>query len=116
MFSRSALRVPAFAVLTLLLMPACGTAPPESLACTMEARICPDGSAVGRNPALGCAFDPCPALRACGPQAPCPDKEECFDFPGDDQGPYCFSGDPCILCPSFLCDILETYPAQVVCR
>jgi len=30
------------------------------IACTMEARICPDGSSVGRNPQKGCAFDPCP--------------------------------------------------------
>lgn len=29
-------------------------------ACTMEAKICPDGSAVGRNPDKNCAFDECP--------------------------------------------------------
>ena len=30
------------------------------LVCTQEAKICPDGSAVGRNPARNCEFDPCP--------------------------------------------------------
>ena len=32
----------------------------EGLACTQEAKQCPDGSYVGRNPAKGCAFNPCP--------------------------------------------------------
>ena len=30
------------------------------IACTEEAKICPDGTAVGRNPELDCEFDPCP--------------------------------------------------------
>jgi hypothetical protein len=37
--------------------------PPK--ACTMEAKICPDGSAVGRNSRNNCEFDPCPA-QECG--------------------------------------------------
>jgi len=32
----------------------------DQVACTMEARLCPDGSAVGRNGSNGCEFDPCP--------------------------------------------------------
>lgn len=32
---------------------------PEQVACTMEARVCPDGSYVGRIPPL-CQFAPCP--------------------------------------------------------
>lgn len=28
--------------------------------CTMDARLCPDGSYVSRNPANNCAFNPCP--------------------------------------------------------
>ncbi|MBN2066964.1 MAG: hypothetical protein JW744_00670 [Candidatus Diapherotrites archaeon] len=32
----------------------------EEGACTEEAKVCPDGSTVGRNPALNCEFDPCP--------------------------------------------------------
>lgn len=31
----------------------------QGVACTLEARICPDGSAVGRMPP-SCEFDPCP--------------------------------------------------------
>jgi hypothetical protein len=29
--------------------------------CTMDAKTCPDGSAVGRDPSNGCEFYPCPA-------------------------------------------------------
>lgn len=32
---------------------------PEGVACTMDAKICPDGSAVGRIPP-SCAFAACP--------------------------------------------------------
>lgn len=30
------------------------------LICTQEVKICPDGSAVGRNPNRNCEFNPCP--------------------------------------------------------
>lgn len=42
-------------------VPPAGVAP-SPVACTMEARVCPDGSAVGR---VGprCEFAPCPAAR-----------------------------------------------------
>ncbi len=32
----------------------------DKIACTMEAKICPDGSAVGRNSSNNCEFDECP--------------------------------------------------------
>lgn len=32
----------------------------DSVVCTMEAKICPDGSSVGRNANNNCEFDPCP--------------------------------------------------------
>jgi hypothetical protein len=35
------------------------SAPDESVSCTLEAKICPDGSAVGRMPP-SCEFAPCP--------------------------------------------------------
>jgi putative hemolysin len=35
------------------------TTPPEPIACTMDAKICPDGTAVGRIPP-DCEFAPCP--------------------------------------------------------
>lgn len=34
----------------------------EPAGCTQEAKICEDGSAVGRNASLGCEFNPCPEL------------------------------------------------------
>jgi len=107
-------------LLAMLALAGCGTDssdPADPVMCTMEAKICPDGSYVGRNPALDCAFNPCPELVDCGPEQPCPDKYTCLDFQGDELGPYCFLGEnPCILCPSGQCDILETFPPQVVCR
>ncbi|MFQ5492956.1 MAG: hypothetical protein ACE5DX_02230 [Candidatus Dojkabacteria bacterium] len=37
-----------------------GTNPdPEPVACTLEAKLCPDGSSVGRS-GPDCEFDPCP--------------------------------------------------------
>ena len=38
--------------------------PPPERVCTEEARACPDGSFVARNPDLNCDFNPCPAVRA----------------------------------------------------
>jgi hypothetical protein len=37
----------------------------QPVACTAEAKICPDGSSVGRNADLGCEFDPCPNEDGC---------------------------------------------------
>lgn len=42
--------------------------PPKCLkACTEEAKICPDGSAVSRNSENDCEFDPCPAAQIANP-------------------------------------------------
>ncbi|MBT9569296.1 MAG: hypothetical protein IV085_13485 [Thiobacillus sp.] len=32
----------------------------DPMMCTMDAKMCPDGSYVSRNPNKGCAFNPCP--------------------------------------------------------
>ena len=45
-------------------------------ACTKEAKICPDGSSVGRNAEKNCEFDACPSteVRMCTMEAKqCPD-------------------------------------------
>lgn len=47
---------------TLALLAACAAPPaetPQGVACTMDAKVCPDGSAVGRVPP-SCEFAPCP--------------------------------------------------------
>jgi len=46
-------------LLLLLALAGCAT-PEKGVVCTMEAKACPDGSYVGRNPAKNCAFNPCP--------------------------------------------------------
>jgi heat shock protein HslJ len=49
------------AMLFALLFAGCaGTIPQEPVACTMEAKLCPDGTTVGRVPP-DCEFAPCPA-------------------------------------------------------
>ena len=40
-------------------------------ACTMEAKICPDGTTVGRNPTLNCEFEPCPEEDNTEPEKEC---------------------------------------------
>jgi len=42
--------------------------PPKCLkACTEEAKLCPDGTAVGRNSENNCEFDPCPTTQIANP-------------------------------------------------
>lgn len=81
------------------------TAPPPGQVCTREAKLCPDGSAVGRT-GPNCEFAPCPAsagdpcegveLPACPPACPADaaarcgqpctqDGEACGDELGDGQ-------------------------------
>jgi hypothetical protein len=38
----------------------CHQKPPVLVVCTADARVCPDGSSVGRDPANDCEFVPCP--------------------------------------------------------
>jgi hypothetical protein len=44
---------------------------PNSIACTMEAKLCPDGTAVGRS-GPNCEFTPCPSEALCEEEK-CPD-------------------------------------------
>jgi hypothetical protein len=87
----------------------------EHKACTMEAKICPDGSAVGRNSTLNCEFDPCPALQYCDSNRRCPDEKMCYKFE-DNEKPYCYEGEPCIKCASGKCSILKSNPPQIACE
>ena len=83
-------------------------------ACTMEAKLCQDGSAVGRNSSNNCEFDSCPSYKYCDALIRC-EKGECYKFQ-DVEKPICWEGgNPCERCPSGKCSILESYPAQIVC-
>ncbi len=83
-------------------------------ACTMEAKLCPDGSAIGRNSSNNCAFDPCPASVLCDATTRCANGE-CYKFQ-DLEKPICWQGNPCDRCASGKCSILESYPPQIVCE
>jgi hypothetical protein len=47
-------------VLAAFLVSGCVEQPSQPQSCPEDAMVCPDGSVVVRNPALGCQFDPCP--------------------------------------------------------
>ncbi len=51
--------------------------PPGGKYCTMEAKLCPDGSSVGRQPP-NCEFAPCPGA----PSAPTPSPRPTAPAPG----------------------------------
>jgi hypothetical protein len=54
-------RTPFFLSAWMLLSTAAGCTPTaRQVACTMEAKACPDGSYVGRNPEKNCEFNTCP--------------------------------------------------------
>lgn len=57
---------------------------PEAVMCTMEAMICPDGSAVGRT-GPNCEFAPCPGADNTDPQA-APHDHSGHDHGGHDHG------------------------------
>ena len=86
--------------------------PEEPVACTAEAKLCPDGSYVGRQPP-DCEFDECPETEFCDASTPC-DVGECYKFE-DEDAPICYIGDPCERCPGMECTIAESYPMQVFC-
>jgi len=48
--------------LFILLLSGCASTNPPQRACTQEARLCPDGTAVGRT-GPNCEFAPCPGLK-----------------------------------------------------
>ncbi|WP_020558199.1 hypothetical protein [Thiofilum flexile] len=51
-----------------------------TVACTEELQRCPDGTAVGRNPANSCAFDACPNGQAAVEEKVCTmDAKMCPD-------------------------------------
>lgn len=90
-----------FALATLLVGLACGpkqdsSAPPQEpgqddVVCTMDAKICPDGSGVGRS-GPDCEFDPCPGEEPGSgePETDDPEPEGSGDLeetePEDDAG------------------------------
>jgi len=67
---------------------------PKPIACTEEAKVCPDGSAVGRVP-LNCDF------------APCPSEINCSLFSADNCPNLCVVCPPCEACSSISCQTEE---------
>ena len=59
-------------------------------ACTEEAKLCPDGSAVGRNGSNNCEFDPCPVLA-------------CSNHSSENCPSACVVCPPCEACSSISC-------------
>lgn len=74
-------------------------------ACTEEAKICPDGSAVGRV-APNCDFAPCPSCK-------CP---EGYLQDGDVCNPRCYYSTPKCLMPSIMCNATNNKTTDELCR
>jgi len=83
-------------------------------ACTLEAKICDEGSSVARNPKDNCNFNDCPQTITCDYKNQCPAGYNCYLLPEADS-PICYTGDPCILCGLLDCDTTESFPMQVIC-
>ena len=77
--------------------------PGDSVACTMDAKMCPDGSFVGRT-APDCAFAPCPGTNGekmtCSPQSR--QAEACIEI----YAPVC--GEKKVECVTEPCDPIPT--------
>jgi hypothetical protein len=57
MTAKIGVRARFFSILPMLVLSGC--AQTADVACTMDAKVCPDGSYVGRNPQRNCEFNPC---------------------------------------------------------
>lgn len=57
------------------------TTPPQPIACTQEAKQCPDGSYVGRTGSK-CEFAPCPSI------TPAPNNDEIIKKVGEQEGSF----------------------------
>ena len=59
------------AIILLFIIGIC-ISPKTPIVCTADAKICPDGSSIVRNPNLNCEFDPCPEIEDknyCNPES-----------------------------------------------
>jgi eight-cysteine-cluster-containing protein len=95
----------------------------EPTSCITDAKVCPDGSTVGRNPALNCEFDPCPAVECKGEGETIPviaEPPECCEglelIPPKEEMVVGISGYCTALCGDGTCDEIETsYNCPVDC-
>ena len=100
---------------------------PLPVGCSKDAKICPDGSIVGRI-GIVCRFEACPSIQSCGSELanPCPKGYWCYQFPDSErskllgrESPICFRPN-IALCPSACgsgdCDVLESSPMQIKCK
>jgi hypothetical protein len=55
-----------------------------AVACTKDAKVCPDGTEVGRG-GPRCEFAPCPEAKSCATDADCQDGQACVGSLGCDE-------------------------------
>ncbi len=77
---------------------------PQTKACTAEAKICPDGSAVGRV-LPDCKFAPCPSCQC----------QDGYVLEGDVCNPECYYSTPPCLIPSVQCKATSSQ-AEELCK
>jgi hypothetical protein len=61
-----------------------GAPQPGQFACTKDAKVCPDGTEVGRS-GPRCEFAPCPEAKPCTTDADCQDGQACVGSLGCDE-------------------------------
>lgn len=94
----------------LILLSGCASFPK---ACTMEAKLCPDGSAVGRNGSDNCEFGQCPPAINCSNcaagncPASCAASPICTSYTAENCPPSCVVCPPCAECSSISCQTEE---------
>lgn len=86
----------------------------DKIFCSQDAKECPDGTFVSRNPENNCEFEPCPEIEKCDAVKECLKGKSCYKFENEDS-PICYIGDPCNKCPSGKCLQAESYPPQIIC-
>lgn len=92
----AALVVVAVVISAVVLLAGPNSGQPNQVACTMDAKICPDGSAVGRT-VPNCEFAPCPTDNS---NCTCPQG---YVKDGLACNPACYYSTPKCLAPSFEC-------------
>ena len=89
----------------------------SQMSCTLDAKICEDGSSVGRN--KFCNMKPCPKIITCDSNSDCPEYYICLEQEDRDK-PACHYTQgfmtPCKYeCGLLNCTLTETDPVRAIC-
>ena len=87
----------------------------DNVFCTADAKLCSDGSYVGKDSNNNCEYISCPEIVSCDASITCPKNYDCYKYEDQDSA-ICYQGNPCFQCDSHTCNIAESYPMQIFCQ